>query len=141
MKQYQSTPITGGSAPARPAKKGPLRKQLARRLEPLLGRRIPKRSNGQLWYFESQIGLWTLETEIDTGGWRDVSYEQKIHGPGSLCLQNRISVLRWMGLSGETNWYSLSEEECEATVETIALLVQLFLASASALLERLSYPL
>jgi hypothetical protein len=115
-----------------------VRKLLLRKLTPALGEPLGLTSNRKVWHYETEIGCWTVETEIDIGGRSDLTYLQTVRAQGSVALVPHISIMSWMGL-GQTCWQSLREDEHERAVDTLKACVLKFVSSAPTLLDGLSH--
>ncbi|HXM97102.1 MAG TPA: hypothetical protein VN982_01365 [Candidatus Dormibacteraeota bacterium] len=97
--------------------------------------------NRKEWTYHTQMGSWIVSTEIDTGGRRNVGYDHSIGALETMHLQDRISVLSWMGISSQTDWMYLSEDEADEAAECLGQLCGQFLSAVPKLLEGLSHDL
>lgn len=121
--------------------KTPLRKILLSKLAPVLGKPEMIGGNREEWTYSFHIRCWTGETWIDTGGQRAFGYSHAIKAHGTVSLDSHISVLAWTGVSSQTDWFYLSEEEYSEAAECLVHLCTLFLDALPVLLDGLSHDL
>ena len=123
----------------RRSNKTSLRKILLRTMETLLGK--PQQNSKDIWTYRSQVGSWTVETWIDTGGRRSFGYGHSIAAQDGIHLQHPISILGWMGISSQTDWFDLSEDDSRDAADCLLQACTYFLDAAPKLLEGLSHEL
>src|SRR5271157_1544560 len=67
---------------------------------------------GGVWRFTTQLEEFNIHTYVDTGGnFHQLNYSHSVfHGPSEPLGEN-ISLLSYLGLSGQTDWSDLSESD------------------------------
>lgn len=121
--------------------KAPLRKILLRRLAPVLGKAEEIGGNREEWAYSFQIRCWTVGTRIDTGGIRSFGYAHSIGAREAVPLEGNITVLGWMGISSQTDWFYLSEDDYVEAAECLVQICTCFLDAVPKFLDGLSHDL
>lgn len=95
--------------PYRERPKGIPPREMAKALKTHFGDRFgepdPSSRKGLEWRYLKRHGEWTIRTAFDGGGRpRHLLYEHSIvHADGRKALE-RVSLLSWLGISGQTGW-------------------------------------
>jgi len=126
---------------ANPSSKALLRRMLSQRLNATFGEPHEVAPERETWTYRSEIDCWTLQTLIDTGGRRGFGYFHSISAQHAVYLQQHISILSWMGVSSQTDWFHLSEKEYGGAADALADICALFIDNAPKLLANLSHHL
>lgn len=121
--------------------KAHLRKILLRRLRAVLGEEQEMERNREEWTYSSRIGCWTVRTRIDTGGRRTLGYSHSIGAQYAVDLHSHISILSWMGISSQTDWLDLAEDDYSEAAGSLMQICTCFLDAAPKLLDGLSHDL
>jgi hypothetical protein len=121
--------------------KASLRKTLLRKLGATFSEPPEIQPSREEWTYRSHIRCWTLETTIDSGGRRSFGYSHSIMAQHSVPLQDHISILSWMGISSQTDWFYLSESDYGEAAECLAQACSCFLDAVPKLLNDLSHEL
>lgn len=91
------------------------------------------------WQYETKIGPWTVLTRIDTGGrFHQLTYDHCIILSNEKRLMEHISILSWLGISGQTLWRDLQKDDAETTADTVAQIVRHFMQAIPNLLQGLT---
>ncbi len=125
-----------------PKKKGQKRfsrrafkKAVIAELSDVLGDKYEKCVGSEIIY-ETPIDQWKLVTFVDFGGRiHNLCYGHNIVNQEGENLIENYSLLRWLGISGGTQWYNLENEDSQQVAETLALLVTHFLNASKELLH------
>jgi len=114
------------------------RRYIKSALKPVLGDEYEKWGGG-LWNYCTSIGCWKVRTRIDTGGRFDqLCYDHVIQITNVLRLCECTSLLHWFGITNQTDWNDLKDEDAESVAESLAKIVKYFLEAAPKLLEGLT---
>ena len=107
-------------------------------MEAIFGAKCKKMSDG-VWQYASRVEGWELQTYINVGGrYHQLSYGQSLKIAPRFCLAEQISLLSWLGISGQTSWSYLTEKNVPETARVVAQLCEHFLQVAPKLLAGLS---
>jgi hypothetical protein len=105
-----------------------LKAEVRKRLDPTLSK--PESLGGGAWRYTSQINKFTVTTTIDTGGIRPMAYSQAVlFQKKTLCRW--ISLLQWHGITSQTGWDTMQEDNVLSSVELLHQLVDRFLTALS----------
>jgi len=108
-------------------------------LIPTFGVAYQDRGDWKEWVYKKQIGPWKLVTSIDIGGsLHQLCYEHSIMLSERVRLVEGLSIVRWLGIGGQTEWTSIDDSDAEATAKVLAKIASHFTESAPKLLEGLS---
>lgn len=136
--QAITTPKRPSEAPSVDRKK--LLQALRLRLDPLMGSK-GERFGAREWRYEVNIGPWMLATYIDVGGRYDqLTY---FHRLGTLDVPDLgvlISVLSWLGISGQTSWDGITDAGITEAADALYCVCEHFLSAAPALLPKINTP-
>ncbi len=125
-------------AVGQPRKKriAPLRAAIKQVVAPLLGKEVES-DHGVLYLYELAVGRWTVVTRISfTGRSDDFNYDHLIRLSQESRPFARISVEKWFGISGETVWEGLSDQDIPEAAASLALVCRRFLEAAPHLLPQ-----
>jgi hypothetical protein len=101
--------------------------------EPL---RLPGRGE---WRYRLKYGLWTVETDIDTGGrYHQLSYDHRIFLSERVRLKEAVSLLSWLGIAGQTSWSCVYDADAPSLSDCLGRLCAHFLDALPRLLDGLS---
>ena len=127
------------AAVGQPRKKriAPLRAAIRQVVAPVVGKEVDC-CHGVLYRYETRIGRWTVATRIDfTDRQADIIYDHLIRlSEDSRRFAGPISVEKWFGISGVSEWRGLSDEEIPEAVANLALVCRRFLEAAPYLLPQ-----
>jgi hypothetical protein len=126
---------------ARPPSKAHLQKILTRRLGTILGEREEIQDSRDEWAYSSRIRCWTVKTRIDIGGRRSFGYSHSVNAQYAVDLQSHVSILSWMGIGSQTDWFDLSESDYDEAADTLLQVCACFLNAVPDLLNGLSHDL
>jgi len=110
-------------------------------LTPVLGEKYKNWGGREAWRYRTLIGPWELITYIDVGGrFHQLTYGHYIVAAETehVRLAEAISLLSWLGISGQTDWEYLNDSDIQSTANTLAKICSHFLNTAPRLLEGLS---
>jgi hypothetical protein len=133
--------VPQSEAIVRQSNKASLRKILLRELGASFSEPPDIQASREEWTYRSHIHCWTLETRIDSGGRRSFGYSHSINAQHSVPLQDHISILSWMGISSQTDWFYLSESDYGEAAKCLAQACSCFLDAVQKLLNDLSHEL
>ncbi len=92
-------------------------------------------------FFETRVGPWIVSTQFSTTSrFRHFDYRHRIVVPGGIIVGEGISILRWLGVSGMTDWTLQDESEVECAVQDLSNICAHFLNAAPAILRGLKPP-
>jgi hypothetical protein len=126
---------------ARPPSKAHLHKILTRRLGAVLGEPEEIQVSREEWAYSSRIRCWTVRTRIDLGGRRSFGYSHSVNAQYAVDLHGHVSILSWMGISSQTDWFDLSESDYDEAADTLLRVCACFLNAVPDLLDGLSHDL
>ena len=126
---------------ARPPSKAGLHKVLTRRLGTVPGEPEELEVSREAWTYSSRIPCWTVRTQIDIGGRRSFGYSHSVNAQYAVDLDSHISILSWMGISSQTDWFDLSESDYDEAADTLLQVCACFLNAVPDLLDGLSHDL
>jgi len=107
------------------------------KLAPVLGMNYQKLSRYE-WKYSLNIGSWHVDTYIDIGGrYHQLVYDHVIKGPGNFILMDCISILSWLGISSQTSWRGLGNDDICSVVDSLSQIIYRFMVSAPILLKDL----
>ena len=113
------------------------RKAVISELTPLFGSKYENRGGGEIAY-KIPIGTWELVTLLDFGSRIDnLNYSHYIMDKHGNVFAERISILRWLGISGETSWQELTNDDIEEASKTCAEICTHFVNEVPKLLDGL----
>jgi hypothetical protein len=120
-----------------------LRKLVVEKLRPILGDCSVKESLDNWWY-ETKIGSWSIWTII-TANKNSVhlSYFHRINVQEGIALHDAfgLSPVQWLGIGGSSaDWKLWANSEIEETVDSLYILVNLFLDAVPLLLDGIPFP-
>jgi hypothetical protein len=134
-----SRQITVGTISLKVSRKG-FAALIKKELQPILGN-VTERCGPHEWLYTTPIENWIVYTFIDVGGrHHQLNYEHTIGLPDTPLYTNlveRVSLLRWLGITGQTMWDELTEPELPEAAKTLALLCSHFMQATPKLLEGL----
>lgn len=118
------------------------RKMVRRRVSEALGREHEKWP-GAVFRCTTYFGEWKVLTSISYGNHHDLSYYHRIHlgqelrdsDYGENVLLGRTSLLHWLGLTHQTWWSFLSEDDAELVSDCVASLCVHFVEAAKEMLN------
>ena len=115
-------------------RKNVLKKAVVSELSHVLGDEYDNCEGGDIIY-NTPIGSWKLVTFIDFGGraYNLCYFHNIVNHQGDTLIEN-VSILRWLGICGETKWHDLKNEFCQEVAETLATIIGHFLKAAKELL-------
>ena len=91
------------------------------------------------WKYEAVSEGWIINTWVDTGGkHHQLDYSHSIGTSGHRFLHENINVLSWLGLSGSTQWYDLTENETREASTSLTRFCMHFMEAVPKLLKGLS---
>ncbi len=84
------------------------------------------------WRYSVHVGSWTVYTSVDTGGRVfQLSYHQAVSAERHVDLTEHMSILRWLGIRGQTDWNLLTNADIPEAVELLAELCSHFIAAVA----------
>ena len=108
-------------------------------LIPIFGEAYQDRGDWQEWVYNKQIGPWKLVTSIDVGGnIHQLCYEHSIILSKRVRLAEGLSIVRWLGIGGQTEWQGIDDSSAGSTAEIFARICRHFIDVAPKLLKDLS---
>lgn len=111
---------------------------LINKLKPALNKPESPVTGGGFEY-KTSVGKWYIWTIVDTGGkYHQLTYEHHIINSKGKMLFGGISFLRWLGVSGQTMWQYLGNEDIERVSDEFSSIIQQFMNSIAHLLSGLS---
>lgn len=115
-----------------------LRSEMRKACEPYLGR--PERSGGKVLSYKTNIGRFTIITEIDLGGWSQLRYLHWVQYDDGTSM-NRPPIimadfLRWLGL-GEASWEFITDEDIPDVSAVVSYLCHHFIEGVRPILQSL----
>ena len=115
-----------------------LQKVIIDTLEADLGEPSPL-IKGSEFSYKTTIGPWTVLTDIDTGGrFHQLTYEQRITDAEGKLFFGGVSLFKWLGISGQTMWQYLGDDDIESIAGSFRIILQQFLTATPRLLDGLS---
>jgi hypothetical protein len=107
-------------------------------LNPVLGNDYEEWGHWQEWRYVGHVGRWSIYTFVDVGGHsHQLVYDHSIVSEGGEYLHEAISLLSWLGIGGQTDWYGLVDADAEPTAAALARIVAHFMDAVPELLEGL----
>jgi len=104
--------------------KGVIRGALKRELAPVLGR--PQQVDGPEWRHRTEVGKWTVVTEVDSGGTtRQFELDHVVQLGDSTVLW--ASPVRWWGLGMPTTWDRIAADDVAGATGAASALCRYFL--------------
>jgi hypothetical protein len=112
---------------------GRFRSSVVARLEPVLGK--PVRAVGSKIEYVASIESWTISTLIDFGGSLPLRYVHNVTSKSDSEFLERVSFLRWLGVSSQTHWDWVLANQVAIIVDCIANLCSRFMNARATLFE------
>jgi hypothetical protein len=118
-----------------------LHRAIVERLRGVCGQTVRDYGAGSS-YFESAVGTWIMRTEFSTcSKFRHLDYSHSLVTPGGLMVGQGLTLLRWLGMAGQTYWVLEDESQVEDAVEALGAICTHFLRVAGTLLQDFEPPI
>jgi hypothetical protein len=118
-------------------KRSVLKRAVVSELSHILGDKYES-CEGEEIIYTTPIGPWKLVTFVDFGGSiQNLCYHHNIVNDQGGSLIENVSILRWLGISGGTQWENLKNECCQEVADTLAKIIEHFLQAVKELIAGL----